>query len=128
MSKKIIIRSTTVPQSLNVFCKGILKELSGKYEVIGLSSPGEALDIVAEREGIRTIAVPMERHISLINDLKSILQMVQFVSMQLTKVNPSNKRMSICWLILCTVLQIQLRYFVIWLITEFGSLKRIRQL
>lgn len=77
MSKKIIIRSTTVPQSLNVFCKGILKELSGKYEVIGLSSPGEALDIVAEREGIRTIAVPMERHISLINDLKSILQMVQ---------------------------------------------------
>lgn len=77
MSKKIIIRSTTVPQSLNVFCKGILKELSGKYEVIGLSSPGEALDIVAEREGIRTIAVPMERHISLINDLKSFLQMVQ---------------------------------------------------
>lgn len=77
MSKKIIIRSTTVPQSLNVFCKGILKELSEKYEVIGLSSPGEALDIVAEREGIRTIAVPMERHISLIKDLKSILQMVQ---------------------------------------------------
>lgn len=72
-----IIRATTVPQSLDVFCKGMLKELSEKYEVIGLSSPGDALDRVSEREGIRTIAVPMERHISLINDLKSILRMVQ---------------------------------------------------
>lgn len=72
--KNKIIRSTTVPQSLNVFCKGMLKDLSEKYEVIGLSSPGEALEQVAEREGIRTIAVPMERHISILKDLKSLCQ------------------------------------------------------
>lgn len=75
--KKKIIRATTVPQSLDTFCKGILKELSEKYEVIGISSPGEAMDRVSKREGVRTIAVPMERHISLLKDLKSLLQMIK---------------------------------------------------
>ena len=74
---KKIIRATTVPQSLDVFCSGMLKELSDKYEVIGLSSPGEALDRVAEREGVRTIAVPMERHISFVKDMKSLIKMVK---------------------------------------------------
>ena len=32
---KKIIRATTIPQSLNPFCRGMLRELSGKYEVIG---------------------------------------------------------------------------------------------
>lgn len=75
MAKKKIIRASTVPQSLNTFCKGILSELSGEYDVIAVSSPGEALDEVACREGVRTIAVPMERHISLLRDLKSLWQM-----------------------------------------------------
>ena len=69
------IRVTTVPQSLNTFCKGMLRELSEKYEVIGISSPGEALDEVAEREGVRVIAVPMERHISIWKDTKSLWKM-----------------------------------------------------
>lgn len=29
-----IVRVTMVPHSLNVFCKGVLKELSEKYEVV----------------------------------------------------------------------------------------------
>ncbi len=76
MSKKLkIIRSATVPQSLDSFCNGVLKELSQEYEVVAVSSPGEALDKVSRREGVRTIAVPMERHISLMNDLRSLWQM-----------------------------------------------------
>ena len=75
MAKKKIIRAATVPQSLNTFCKGMLKELSGEYDVIAVSSPGEALDEVARREGVRTIAVPMQRHISLMSDLCSLWQM-----------------------------------------------------
>lgn len=70
-----IIRATTVPQSLNAFCHGMLRELSEKYEVIGLSSPGYELEEVAVREGVRTVAVPMERHISLWKDVKSLFQM-----------------------------------------------------
>ena len=77
MYKKKIIRASTVPQSLDVFCKGMLKELSEKYEVVALSSAGEPLDRVREREGVRTIAVPMERHISLMKDLKALLAMIK---------------------------------------------------
>lgn len=73
--KKKIIRATTVPQSLNTFCKGMLRELSEKYEVVGVSSPDKALDEVAEREGVQVIAVPMERHISLVDDCKSLWRM-----------------------------------------------------
>ena len=76
MRKKKIIRATTVPMSLNAFCKGMLRELSEKYEVVAVSSPGEDLDIVGEREGVRTIAVPMERHISLFRDLKALIKMI----------------------------------------------------
>lgn len=76
MRKKKIIRATTVPMSLNAFCKGMLKELSEKYEVVGLSSPGNDLNIVSEREGVRTIAVPMERHISLFRDFKALIKMI----------------------------------------------------
>ena len=54
-----IIRSTTIPMSLNAFCKGMLRELSEKYEVIAVSSPGEELKEVATREGVRVIGVPM---------------------------------------------------------------------
>lgn len=72
---KKIIRATTVPLSLDIFCNGMLKELSRSYEVIALSSPGEELKTIAEREGVRTIAVPMERHISIVSDCKSLWKM-----------------------------------------------------
>lgn len=76
-NKPKIIRATTVPMSLNTFCKGMLKELSEKYEVVAVSSPGEDLSTVAEREGVRTIAVPMERHISLSKDLKALIKIIR---------------------------------------------------
>lgn len=75
MKKKKIIRSSTIPQSLVTFCNGLLKELSGEYEVVAVSSPGEGLEKVARQEGVRTIAVPMERHISFFRDLRSLWQM-----------------------------------------------------
>lgn len=77
MDKKKIIRVTTVPLSLKAFCDGMLKELSEKYEVVAVSSPGEDLDLVAEREGVRTAAVPMERHISIWKDCNSLVQMIK---------------------------------------------------
>lgn len=76
MNKEKIIRVTTVPISLSAFCKGMLRELSEKYEVIAVSSPGEELEEVSSREGVRVIAVPMERHISLWRDLKALVMMI----------------------------------------------------
>lgn len=77
MPKKIkIIRTSTIPTSLDTFCRDTLRHLSEKYEVVVVSSPGEALDKIARREGVRTIAVPMSRRISLIKDLVSLVRLV----------------------------------------------------
>ncbi len=74
---KKIIRATTVPQSLAAFCDGMLKDLSRDYEVIALSSPGESLEKVARREGVRTVAVEMARHISLLKDLRALFKIIR---------------------------------------------------
>lgn len=75
MNKKKIIRACTVPQSLG-FVKGMLPDLCKKYEVVLVSSPGEQLEELTKEYGIRGIAVPMERHISLIQDCKSLIALV----------------------------------------------------
>ncbi len=74
-----IIRTSTVPGSLNNFCRGLLRELQEQegYEVVAVSSPGEALDEVGQREGVRTVAVEMQRHISPLKDLKSLWLMIK---------------------------------------------------
>lgn len=72
-----IIRSATVPQSLDTFCRGLLKKLSEKYEVVALSSPGEEMQAIAEREDVRTIEVPMERHISPWKDIVALCRLIQ---------------------------------------------------
>ena len=75
LKKKKIIRVTTVPTSLETFCKDMLRELNERYEVVAVSSPLPELELVATREGVRTIGVKMERHISIINDMKSLWNM-----------------------------------------------------
>lgn len=74
-----IIRSATVPGSLNTFCRGLLRELQEEdgYEIVAVSSPGAQLDEVSQREGVRVVAVPMERHISPIKDLKSLWRLIK---------------------------------------------------
>ena len=74
---KKIVRAATVPQSLNRFCYGVLKELSLTYDVVGLSSPGPIIDTIREREGVRIIAVPMERRISLFKDIRSLFSLIR---------------------------------------------------
>ena len=78
MTKRFkIIRSTTIPTSLYTLCEGILKELSEKYEVVALSSPGKEIPVIAECEGVRTITVPMERHISIKKDIISLWRLIK---------------------------------------------------
>lgn len=74
---KKILRVSTVPGSLETLLKGQLKMLGEHYEVVGVSSPGDALKTVEEREGVRTVAVPMERRISLWKDFVSLLRMIR---------------------------------------------------
>lgn len=75
MGRKVI-RISTVPVSLKNLLKGQLKMLSRYYEVIAISSPGQDLDDVSLREGVRVIPVPIERRISLVKDFISLFKLI----------------------------------------------------
>ena len=59
MSRKKIIRTSTVSTSLNTFCRGTLRRLANTYDVVAVSTPDDELREMAQREGIRVIGVPM---------------------------------------------------------------------
>lgn len=73
---KKIIRTATVPLSLDIFCRGLLRELSEEYQIVVVSSPLPELDSIARREGVRTLAVPMQRKIAPLRDLASLIRLV----------------------------------------------------
>lgn len=77
MDKPKIIRTATVPLSLDLFCRGLLRDLSREYEVIALSSPLPELASIAEREGVRTVGVPMERKVAPFSDLVSLVRLIR---------------------------------------------------
>lgn len=79
MNKPKLIRITTVPISLKILLKGQLKFMSQFFEVVGVSSAGEDLEIVREREGIRVEALEMSRQITPIQDFISLIKMVRFL-------------------------------------------------
>lgn len=74
-NKKKIIRACTVALSIDFFDE-IMRRMRGDgYEMVALTSPGPELDKLKE-EGFHCIEVEMERHISPIKDLKSLLKMI----------------------------------------------------
>lgn len=73
-----IIRTTTVPGSLDSFCNGLLRELQTEgYYVVAVSSPGPEMETIRKREGVRTVAVPMERRMAPLKDLKSLWGLIR---------------------------------------------------
>lgn len=73
-----IIRTSTIPASINVFCKNLLSDLEKDgHTVIAVSSPGPQMQEIEVREKVKTIAVPMERHISPFKDLVSLWRMIK---------------------------------------------------
>lgn len=72
-----IIRTATVPMSLDLFCRGLLRAFSKEYEMIALSSPLPELEVIGKREGVRTIAVPMKRKIAPLSDLVSLFRLIR---------------------------------------------------
>ncbi len=70
-----IIRAYTVSYSLDLV-ESQLCEMQKKYEVLLLCSPGIELDKVEKKYNVRGIRVPMERHISIARDFKSLVTLV----------------------------------------------------
>lgn len=68
---KKLIYITAVPQSLESFLLPRLKWLEKEYEVTGICSPGEECDRIRQG-GMKLIETPIARHISPLQDLKSL--------------------------------------------------------
>ena len=67
-----IIRTSTVPLSLNLLLKGQLSFLNQHFEVVAIAGEGDDLRTVEVREKVRVIPIEMVRTISPIKDLKSL--------------------------------------------------------
>lgn len=67
-----IIRTSTIAMSLDYLLKGQLKYLSQIFEVVAVSGQDEHLENVAQREGVRTIDLEMQRPISPLKDMISL--------------------------------------------------------
>ena len=72
MSNPKLIRTSTVPISLDYLLKGQLSFLQNHYEVIAVSGNGIHLEEVACREKVRIIGLEMQRNISPLKDLVSL--------------------------------------------------------
>lgn len=78
MKQKIkLFRISTVPTTMESLLNDQLRMVNEHYEVVAVSSPGKEMQVLWEREGIRTIEVPMERRISPIKDFISLIRMIR---------------------------------------------------
>lgn len=75
--KKKLFRISTVPTTLESLLNDQLRMVNEHYEVVAVSSPGKEMQVLREREGIRTIEVPMERRISPVKDFISLIRMIR---------------------------------------------------
>jgi glycosyltransferase involved in cell wall biosynthesis len=74
-----LIRMTTVPISMNIILKGQLSFINQFYEVIGVTGDdSKHFGQIRMREGIRMHPINMERNISLIKDMLSIIKLYYF--------------------------------------------------
>lgn len=76
-NKKKIIRTVTVPESIGLFREVMCRMEKMGYESVVVTSPGKQLDdFRKEYPQFRTIELPMERHISIFKDIRSLIKMI----------------------------------------------------
>ena len=76
-NKKKILRAVTVPLSLGFCCEVMIKMRAMGYEMVAVTSPGPELDRLRDEDGFHCVAVPMERHISIVKDFMSLWRMIK---------------------------------------------------
>ena len=59
------------------FLNGSIDQLNEKFNLVLISSQGKELTELHEKYGVRTLEVPMERHMSIAKDIKSLWQMIK---------------------------------------------------
>ena len=79
MSKKKLIRITTVPLSLEKLLEGQLSYINQYYEVIAISADKERLEKFGKDNGVKTFWVAMTRAITPFNDLSGTYKFFKFL-------------------------------------------------
>lgn len=70
-----LFRITTIPLSLNLLLKNQLQFLNNYFQVTAISSDGDDLYIVRDREKIAIIPLSIEREISVLKDFRSLFNL-----------------------------------------------------
>lgn len=73
--KAKIIRTATVPISLNILLRGQLNYLNQYFEIVAMSGNGSELNEVKEREGVIVQSLEMQRNISPIKDFVALIKL-----------------------------------------------------
>ena len=78
MSKKVLIRTTTIPGSMRGLLSGQLRFMGSYYDVIAISSGGPEFDKMLEEQGVRGYEVPFTRKtFSLFSDIKAFFRLLR---------------------------------------------------
>lgn len=72
-----IIRAATVSHSIDFFRDVMIEMREKGYEMVALTSPGPLLSNLHDNDGFHIIEIPMERHMSLYKDIKSLLLIIK---------------------------------------------------
>jgi len=72
---KKLFRISTVPVSLNILLKGQLEYLNQFYDVTAISGAGKDLDEVHQRERVKIHPIEMQRQISPVKDVISLIKL-----------------------------------------------------
>ncbi|MES1182697.1 MAG: glycosyltransferase family 4 protein [Myxococcales bacterium] len=76
LRKKRLVYLATDPLTAFRLMDGQLREMARRgYDVTVVTAPGELLQSVAEREQVRTVALPMRREISPLHDVVSLVRL-----------------------------------------------------
>jgi glycosyltransferase involved in cell wall biosynthesis len=105
----------TIPVTASVLLRGQLAYLrENGFEVTVISSPGPELDLVAKREGVRTIGVPMKREIDPWSDLVALEQLTREVRrLQPDIVNASTAKAGLLGMIAAVVARVPIRIYLL---------------
>lgn len=72
--KPKLLRVSTVPLTMKLFCMNLFEKISAEYEIVAVSSPGKELDQLQEA-GLKVCPVNMNRKISPLSDLVSLIRL-----------------------------------------------------
>ena len=105
----------TVPTTADVLLRGQLAYLGDHgFDVTVISSPGPELELVAQRERVRTIAVPMERDIDVAADAVSLARVTRVLAgLRPDIVNASTSKAGLLGMIAAAALRVPARIYLL---------------